>query len=90
MYHDMWLLGKKPRESPLGSMFHLSEAVSNKRLSEGGANIKEPKDATSDKRSKWPKIWTLGGKIPDFPKGKVHHHYNAYSWTSQDLYPYSI
>ena len=38
--------------------------------------------------NKWPKIWTSGGKIPDFPKGKIHHHFNAYSWTTQDLYPY--
>ena len=88
MYHDMWLLGKKHRDYPLDSMSHLSEAVPNRRLKEGADNTRKPRDTTGTSDNGWPKIWTSGGKIPDFPKGKVHHHYNAYSWTSQDLYPY--
>ena len=72
-WHDMWLLGKKREESPL-DMFHSTH---------GGLIVSK-----SDSAGEWPKIWTSGGKIPDFPKGKVHRNYNAFSWTSQDLYPY--
>ena len=38
--------------------------------------------------SAWPKIWTSGGKVPDFPKGEVHHYFNVVSFTGQDKFPY--